>query len=651
MMVRAVMPSCHKCGIIRGMKSEKSVSVLVLAVAVLAGFPVRGECGKVGCRALAAKSCEIALPDEAAPVERSAAAELQDAIRRMSGVELPVVCERDASADSVLYVGATRVAAAATNEAGIGEWRYDEVFIRSVLGGIVFAGHPVRGALYAVDEWLEKFCGVRWWTPTESFYPKLDSLPEAGIAHRHAPRIKYRETYYKDGFNADFKVRLKGNFTSLTRYMLEPLEFIPPEKGGNHRLYFFKGRRSAYHSFFEILPPKMHFKDHPEWYSFITNSAGGGKRVACQLCLTNPEMTAAFVAEAKRLLREDPTVDFISISQNDTSMGDRRGPCECERCLAVEREEGGVHSGPILRFANKVAEELEGEFPNVRIDTFAYAYSREAPKLTKARRNVVVRFCDIACPVAFPMDTKGVPRCEKWMAELEDWKKAAPGKLFIWDYVTGFHNYMLPHPNLYTLGPNVRVFADAGAVGLFEQGDVLCEAGEFNRLKHWVIAHMQWNTDLDDRALIDEFTRRYYGAAAEPHLKRYFKAVNEPPRDSRNLVSCYHDGVNGFMKPAAVNEAWAAMEAALAAAQGEGSEFARRVRREKLSVDHAVILEWERLKAWHAKEGRAWPHGESRKAAAERWVAACRSFGVIARRETTSRDEFDRYCERLLKGK
>ena len=40
-----------------------------------------------------------------------------------------------------------------------------------------------------------------------------------------------------------------------------------------------------------------------------------------------------------------------------------------------------------------------------------------------------------------------------------------------------------------------------------------------------------------------------------------------------------------------------------------------------------------------------------RKAAAERWVAACRSFGVIARRETTSRDEFDRYCERLLEGK
>ena len=616
---------------------EKYRSVLVFAAAALAPF-------------WAMAGLSIATPDSATPVERSAAAELQDAVERMTGARPDIVEERLAKSAVVLYVGATRAAAAATNEANVAEWRYDEVFIKSVPGGIVFTGHPVRGALYAVDEWLEKFCGVRWWTPTESFYPKLPSLP-LECAHRHAPAIKYRETYYKDGFNADFKVRLKGNFTSLTRYMLEPLEFIPPEKGGNHRLYFFKGRRSAYHSFFEILPPARHFKDHLEWYSFITNSTGGGRREKRQLCLTNPEMTAAFVAEARRLLREDPSVDFISISQNDTSMGDRRGPCECERCLAVEREEGGVHSGPILRFANKVAEGLEGEFPNLRIDTFAYAYSREAPKLTKARHNVVVRFCDIACPVAFPMDTKGVPRCEKWMAELEDWKKVAPGKLFIWDYVTGFHNYMLPHPNLYTLGPNVRLFAKAGAAGLFEQGDVLCEAGEFNRLKHWVIAHMQWNTDLDDRALIDEFTRRYYGKAAEPHLKRYFKVVNEPPRDSRNLVSCYHDGVNGFMTPAAVNEAWEAMEAALAAAKCEGEEFARRVRREKLSIDHAVILEWDRLRAWHEKDGRVWPHGDSRKAAAERWIAACRSYGVIARRETTSRDEFDRYCARLLEGK
>ena len=131
---------------------EKYRSVLVFAAAALAPF-------------WAMAGLSIATPDSATPVERSAAAELQDAVERMTGARPDIVEERLAKSAVVLYVGATRAAAAATNEANVAEWRYDEVFIKSVPGGIVFTGHPVRGALYAVDEWLEKFCGVRWRTP------------------------------------------------------------------------------------------------------------------------------------------------------------------------------------------------------------------------------------------------------------------------------------------------------------------------------------------------------------------------------------------------------------------------------------------------------------------------------------------------------
>ena len=60
-------------------------------------------------------------------------------------------------------------------------------------------------------------------------------------------------------------MRLKGNVSSLTRFMFAPMNFIPPEKGGDHRPY--SRRRSAYHSFFEILPPSEHFAAHPEWFS------------------------------------------------------------------------------------------------------------------------------------------------------------------------------------------------------------------------------------------------------------------------------------------------------------------------------------------------------------------------------------------------
>lgn len=587
----------------------------------------------------------IVLPDSPSSVERSAAAELQDGLRRMGGSDIPVVTESADASGWRFCVGATRTAAVATNAAKVAAWAYDEIFIGPVDGGIVLTGHPTRGALYAVDTLLEEGYGVRWWTSIECFYPHRPALPCPRFSRRHAPKILYRESYFKDAFNADFKVRCKGNFSSLTRYMLEPMEFIPREKGGDHRLHFFEGRRSAYHSFFQILPPERHFAAHPDWYSMGTN----GVRQTTQLCLSNDEMTEAFVREARRILRADSDVDFISVSQNDASTFAGMAPCACPSCRAIEEEEGGVHSGPILRFANRVAEALEREFPNVRIDTFAYSYSRQAPRKAKARHNVIVRFCDIGCPVAYPMDTKGVDVCEKWMRELVAWNRVAPGRLFVWDYVANFKNYMLPHPNLYALAENVRVFADGGAVGLFEQGDALCEAGDFCRLKHYVLSHVMWDTSADEHRLIDEFLRGYYGEAAAPHLKAYLDLVNRPAILSRVRTSCYHADTDDFMVLSALHGAWEAMTNAVSAAEKVGEPYAGRVRREKLSIDNAMILRWEPLRKWFRANWQEWPLETTREEAIRRWRSDCLRFGVRACSETTE-PNLDAYVEGIAKG-
>ena len=108
-------------------------------------------------------------------------------------------------------------------------------------------------------------------------------------------------------------------------------------------------RRSAYHSFFEILPPSVYFEQHPEWYSLIK-----GKREPKQLCLANEEMKAEYIKETLRRLREDTSVDFIQVSQSDW-----HGYCSCEKCKAMMDEDGGVPSGPYLRFANEVAAALD----------------------------------------------------------------------------------------------------------------------------------------------------------------------------------------------------------------------------------------------------------------------------------------------------
>ena len=587
----------------------------------------------------------IALPETPTPVERSAAAELADGIRRMTGETASVVSERVASGDCVLYVGATEHAASVTNALGVSDWKYDEVLVKSVPDGVVIAGHPVRGPIYAADVYLEDVCGVRWWTSQESHYPQLKSLPVAGLDIRHAPVFRYRETYYLDSFHADFKVRTKGNFSSLTRYMLEPMEFIPLEKGGNHRLYYFQGRKSAYHSFFQILPPARHFVAHPEWYAEIE-----GVRKPTQLCLNNDEMTAAFVAEMRRLLREDPLVDFISVSQNDETRTASAPPCGCAKCRAVAEAEGGAQSANVLRFANRVAAALEGEFPSLTVETFAYTWSKDAPRLTRPRRNVMVRYCDIECPFSFPLDTPGNRSAERFMENLNKWSQAARGRLFIWDYVAGFRNYMIPHPNLRSIARNIRIFAEAGAVGVFEQGDALCCAGELAPLKHWLVSHLLWNPAQDERRLMDEFVVGYYGPSAAPHVKDYISLVNDPPFERRVPVRCYHYNVTNFMSTATAFAAARALANAVEASRGDGRDFTARVAREKLTMDQVFLLNWNEYRAWAASNGEVWPYGESRLEAVESWISKVNALGVKAVFEAVTRGPFSDFCERLRRG-
>lgn len=574
--------------------------------------------------ALMASCCfaAIVLPDSPTAVERTAADELKAAVRRISGEEWQIVPERaEPAGERNFLIGATRAAARIAPAA----WRTEEILVAPLSNGsIVLAGDPVRGPIYAVDTYLEDVCGVRWWTSAESDYPTLREMPPVVSAIRHAPVFRYRETYYRDGFNADFKVRMKGNFSSRTRFMYTPMEFIPKEKGGDHRLYYFESRGSAYHSHFETLPPSRHFASHPEWYSEI-----GGRRVAKQLCLTNDEMAEAYIAETLRRLRTDPAVDFISVSQNDWA-----GPCDCVRCRAVIAEEGAI-SGLYLRFANRVAEAVEREFPAVTVDTFAYRFTRKPPRLTRPRRNVTVRLCDIECAFNAPIATSGLD--DDFLADLREWGRLAPGRLYIWDYATDFVSYMMPHPNLDVLGPNLRLFAGSGVTGVFEQGDALCSAGSFAALEHWVIAHLLWDPSRDARGLRDAFILGYYGEAAAPHVRRCRDIVDGAGAKAAAQgikVGCYHLSVTNFMDRATALAAADALDRAIDAAERSGGPYAERLRREKLSFDHMKLVSW-----------KDWELEGSRDEAFRAWAAECRRFGVEAWRETTDRGDFGKYLE------
>jgi hypothetical protein len=592
-------------------------------------------------------AAQIVMPEAATPVERTAAQELRQHLEKVTGSAFSIVTESSAKSGPRLLVGNTEASRRLAPDFLAAQAAYDSILLKTVGDDVILTGHPQRGALYAVYTYLEETVGVRWWTSDETFIPQLPDLPLPKLDMRYAPKLRFRESYYLDAFDALFKTRLKGNVSSRTRYMLAPMEMIPEAYGGNHRLIHFKGRNSAYHSFYELVPPNVYFDRHPEWFSEIK---GTRTHKGAQLCLTNDEMRRELTKNALALLREDPGADIIQISQNDHA-----GRCTCKTCLAVEQEEGGVGtaSGPLLRFVNQVAEEIEKEFPRVFVETFAYQYTRQAPAKVRPRANVLIRLCAIECSFLQPLE--GSRENAPFAGDLAAWGRIAGGNLFGWDYVTSFSSYMLPHPNLRVLGPNIRTFVKAGATGLFEQGDALCAAGDFVRLRHWVLSHLLWNPDLDEGQLIDTFLSGYYGERTGAALKRYLDFIHDRAARSDVYLGCYQKNVTQWLDAKGIFEAARLMASALETAHAEEAAdpvgrkgLSDKVLREKLAIDHVLLINDPMLRQHAVNAGKPFPGAPDFPTAARAWIAACERFNVKAYCETTSEATFTTYKKALL---
>ncbi len=531
---------------------------LAVCVASSAGAMTLAERSKTGH--------VIVVASDAIAPERTAAAELQKYLEQVTGAEFPIKTEFEAKANTPqILVGPSRTAKSLLPDVDWTKLKHDGIVIRTVGSRLILAGGRPRGTLYAVYTFLEDTVGVRWWTSSEEYVPEKKTLRIPDLNINYTPKLEYREVHYRDpNENPLFaaKQKLNGFFHR-----------VPEEYGGHYRFLGFV------HTFYALISPDRYFKDHPEWFSEID-----GKRTTsrAQLCLTNDEMRRELTKNALEAIRRDPTAGIISISQNDWY-----NPCQCAKCKAVAEEEGS-EAGPLIRFVNAVAEEIEKEFPDMWVETLAYQYTRKPPLHVKPRNNVVVRLCSIECDFSKPLDSEAN---KAFRDDMLGWKAIAP-KLFVWDYVTDFARYLQPHPNMRVLAPNLRFFVDSNTIGLFEQGDSYTTTGDFVRLRTWLLAHLEWDPSRDEKKLISEFLNGYYGPAA-PYLQQYLDLVHDAQEKSGIVMGCYNTDLS-FMTPQIMNKAtelFAKAEAAVA----HDPVLARRVRRERLPLDYTWLIRYRKL--------------------------------------------------------
>ncbi len=435
----------------------------------------------------------IVTPDTTSPAVDYAAKELQGFLRQITGVELPVVAEKAAGRKAAFLLGPCR----RSTKAGLVEQARqlppDGVLIKTVGKDIALLGSNERGNLYSVYVLLERFLGVRFVAWDCTFVPKWSELRLPDLDYRHAPPFMYRETLYFDSFPKEIaaRQRLNGPYTKCDASTGGKISFFP-----------------YVHSFDDLFPEPVYFKNHPEYYGLQ-----GGKRVAgtvhAQLCLSNPDVLRIAKETVFKWIKEHPDVPILDVSQNDGN-----GACECEKCMAIVKEEGAQH-GPILRFVNAIADEVAKEYPDKWIETLAYAYSTAPPALTKPRANVIIRLCHAGCFF------HGFEQCglgSQHAAWLDQWQKLTR-RIFIWHYGTAFNHYLAPNPNLNGLAKDIKYYAAHGVNGLMVQCNYQGPGGELAELRQYLSAQLMWDPAQDPMQIREDFCRHYYEGAAPQVLE------------------------------------------------------------------------------------------------------------------------------------
>ena len=556
---------------------------------------------------------KICLSENATPVEKFAASELQKYILEISDCRLPID-HRYEKQKKLIFIGFGDAPASLRGNDDISSYGPEEYLIRSAGNQILIAGGRPRGTLYGVIGFLSDYLNCRWYTPDYAKIPQQQTIRLAPVNQREKPVFEYREAWYREAYQAEWAVHNR----------LNPSIVSPPDSmGGGYKIYPFV------HTFYQLVSPEKYFKSHPEYFSLIDGKRKGHE---AQLCLTNPQVVKIATQTVYRWISEHPDVQVLSIDQNDGY-----GWCTCENCRAVDEAEGS-HAGTILRFVNQIADTLAKTNPQIRIQTLAYAYSEIPPKIVKPRANVTIRLCHYNYCCAHHL--LGCNNHKVFIDRLLAWGKIA-GRLTIWDYFTDFSHYLIPFPNFESLKHDVKFYADHHCIGLFAQGCNVPQkgGGEFSALRAWVFSRLMWNPYQDAQALIDEFVREVYGDAA-PYIKSYIDLLHEKVKPDSVFFSIYAKPTDGgYLTPELVSTSARLFEEAEKAVAGDPA-LLRRVELASLPVIYSRLY-------FYATGGKAFLNAGEMPEVLAKFQRIIKENNITRIAEGTERGDIDAFVKKV----
>ena len=471
----------------------------------------------------AGRPSAVLIVPESAPQARAAAERVQNIIAEMSGARLEIVSESAAPSGSLLpiYVGHTRFAA--SKGVRPQDLKPEEIVLIATDRHVIVLGNEgpagprkqdlQEGTTFAAVELLHKLgCRWLWPDPTGHVIPKTPNVVLENGEYRHAPKVVDRGMRLQVGM-ASFFPNVIAKFDRRPREY--PLHDWPvyARLGGSRDI-------RAGHSFGNWY--ERFFKTHPEY--FATGPDGGFSWLhipdRAKMCVSNPGVLEQVVTDAKAAYQaaENKQNATFSIMPNDG-----QGFCLCANCRAMDHPKGNKVSWLVYnnktkktesvthvsladrytKFWNQIAERLEKETPGLTLGTCAYSVYRTKPiEVQKLHPSIAVGYVGGGYSNALQRQTL--------LKDWKDWSSICSQMFWRPNFMKEGEGFPLVWAT--RMGNDLRYLISTGLVGV-EMPNVHHHWGT-QGLNYYMLARLMWDHTLEPAAIIDDYCRAGFGAAA-----------------------------------------------------------------------------------------------------------------------------------------
>ncbi|MDO8595727.1 MAG: DUF4838 domain-containing protein, partial [Sulfuricaulis sp.] len=367
-------------------------------------------------------------------------------------------------------------------------------FLVATRSGMLFISGPPtgtgHGAMCGAVDFLKRDLGCRWYMPGEfgAVIPRRGDLKLDVQDRRIEPAFRSRTFYCAED---SWK-------TGDTEYLLNV-----------QRRHI---RLNMHHNMHRVLPPSKFAKDHPEWYCEIDGvrrPPGSDTTGGWQPCMTSDEGIKAAAQTIIEHFRSKPSEMSFSIAVNDGG-----GYCECAKCKAKylagdAKAECGIYGRLYFEWADAVARIVEKEFPDRMLGCLSYGGAYVPP--------ADIKLCRLITPMAvMPTFRAQDPEARANQDKRAKMLSARCGAWGLYDWYYGY-GMLFPLPIHHLLKERIQSYYKLGARAIYYEADV---NWALDGHKYALMNDMLWDPGLDVDAWLDDFYRKFFGAAAEP-MKKY----------------------------------------------------------------------------------------------------------------------------------